>query len=485
MSKVRKSIFLSFGQNYFSFMLQFVASIIIARLLTPAEIGIFSVAMVFIGLAHRLRDFGAASYVIQEKDLTPDKIRAAFSMTLITAWVMALAIWLGADYAAEFYRESGIRSVMWVISLNFLLIPFGTIPMAYMQRKMDFEHIALINVSSNTVSTMTSVVLAYMGFSYLALAWGAVVGIVCNIVLAQVWRPENLPLLPGLREIRRVFSFGSLSSLVMILSDISQGAAEMILGRMSGMGVVGYYGRAMGLVSMFDRFVMSALWSVALPHFAEQSRNQGAMKHSLLRSMTYATGLAWPFFACLGFLAEPVITILYGDQWLPSIPLLQLLCIAMMLLSPFLLMSSIMTAIGQMKQNFYLLSAFVPVRILSLLIAAPFGLQAIGISFIVVNFIGAGMYLLQGRWVLDIRLGEVAGALKSSAGVVLMSALPLIVTCWVVQGGSVERLWIELLVGMTGCVSGWVAGLFLFAHPLLDEIRKVFAFLRKFQEERI
>lgn len=485
MSKVRKSIFLSFGQNYFSFMLQFLASIIIARLLTPAEIGVFSVAMVLIGLAHRLRDFGAASYVIQEKELTPDKIRAAFSMTLITAWLMAAVIWLGADYAAEFYREPGIRSVMWVISLNFLLIPFGTIPMAYMQRKMDFEHIALINVSSNTVSTASSVALAYMGFGYLSLAWGSVAGILCNMVLAQVWRPKDLPLLPGLKEIRGVFSFGSLSSLVMILSDISQGAAEMILGRLSGMSMVGYFGRAMGLVSMFDRFVMSALWSVALPHFAEQSRNEGAMKHSLLRSMTYATGLAWPFFACLGFLAEPVITILYGDQWLSSIPLLRLLCIAMMLLSPFLLMSSIMTAIGQMKQNFYLLSAFVPVRILSLLIAAPFGLQAIGISFIVVNFIGAGMYLLQGRWVLDIRLGEVAGALKSSAGVVLMSALPPIVTCWVVQGGSVERLWIELLVGMIGCVSGWLAGLFLFAHPLLDEIRKVFASLRKFQEERI
>lgn len=485
MSKVRKSIFLSFGQNYFSFILQFVASIIIARLLTPAEIGVFSVAMVLLGLAHRLRDFGAASYVIQEKELTPDKIRAAFSMTLITAWVMAIAIWLGSDYAAEFYREPGIRTVMLVVSLNFVLLPFGVIPMAYMQRQMNFQHIALINVGSNTVSTVTSLVLAYMGFSYLSLAWGSVAGILCNIVLAQVWRPKDLPLLPGLKEIRRVFSFGSLSSLVMILSDISQGAAEMILGRLSGMSVVGYFGRAMGLMSMFDRFVMSALWSVALPYFAEQSRNQHAMKISLLRSMTYATGLAWPFFVCLGLLAEPAITILYGDQWLPSIPLLKLLCVAMMLLSPFLLMSSIMTAIGQMKQNFYLLCAFVPVRILSLLIAAPFGLRAIGISFIVVNFIGVGMYLVQGRLVLDVKPGEVVSALKSSAGVALMSALPLIAVLLMGGEGSAEHFWLELLVGITGCVSGWVAGLFLFSHPLLDEIRKVFASLRKFQEERI
>ena len=461
-------------------MLQFAASIIIARLLTPAEIGIFSVAMVLIGLAHRLRDFGAASYVIQEKELTPDKIRAAFSMTLMTAWVMAIVIGLGSGYAAEFYHEPGIRSVMLVVSLNFVLLPFGVIPMAYMQRQMNFQHIALINVSSNTLSTATSVGLAYMGFSYLSLAWGSVAGILCNIVLAQVWRPAGLPMLPGFREIRKVISFGSLSSLVMILSDISQGAAELILGRVSGMGMVGYYGRAMGLVSMFDRFVMSALWSVALPHFAQQSREVGAMKQSFLRSMTYSTALAWPFFACLGLLAHPIILILYGKQWEPSVPLLRLLSVYMMMLSPFLLMSSMMTAIGKMNQNLYLLFIHVPVRVVLVWLAAPLGIEAIGVAFIVCGLVDVTLYYFQCRFILHVNLREIVQALSKSAGVAGMAMfLPLFIFIFG-DDVLVVNIWLQLILDLTACVLGWLAGVFLFGHPLKLEVEKIFKVIQPF-----
>jgi O-antigen/teichoic acid export membrane protein len=98
MSKVRKSILFSLGQNYASFALQFAVSIILARLLNPSEIGLYSIAAVLIGFASSMRDFGISSYIIQERDLTPDKIRAAFTLTLFTAWTLALVILLGSNY---------------------------------------------------------------------------------------------------------------------------------------------------------------------------------------------------------------------------------------------------------------------------------------------------------------------------------------------------------------------------------------------------
>lgn len=479
MSQVRKSILLSFGQNYIGFALQFLSSVIISRLLTPAEIGIFSVAMVFIGFAHVLRDFGVGSYIVQEKNLTQDKIRAAFAMTLITAWVMAIAIGLGSGYAAEFYHEPGIRSVMLVISLNFILIPFGVVPIAYMNKKMDFLHIALIRTITNIVSTVFSIGLAYMGFSYLSMAWGSVAGIVCTIVLVQAWRPKDLPFLPGLKEIRRVFSFGSLSSLVMVLNDLRQGAPEMILGRLSGMAVVGYFGRAMGLVSMFERFVMTALWSVALPHFASQSGKQGAIKDSFLRSMAYVTALAWPFFSCLALLAHPVVLIMYGKQWEPSVSLLRLLCLSAIITSPFLLMGSMLIAIGKMKQNFYLLVVDVPVRIVLIYLAAPFGLEAVGISFIVVSLIDNIICILQCHIVLSANLKEIVKELyKSAAVTVAASILPLLVFLFG-DGFLAEKLWLQLFIGMTTAMLGWFAGLFWFRHPLRVEIGNSFVILKQ------
>lgn len=480
MSKVRKSIVLSFGQNYVKFVLQFVATIIVSRLLTPAEIGIFSVAMVLLGFAHTLRDFGAASYIIQEKELTPDRIRAAFTMTLVTAWLMAAVIWLAADYAAEFYREPGVRSVMLVVSLNFILIPFGTIPIAYMQRNMDFEHIALINVISNVISTALTIGLAYAGFSYLALAWGSVSGIVCNIILVQVWRPRDLPLWPGLREMRKVFSFGSLSSLIMILNDLRQGVPELILGRVSGMAVVGYYGRAMGLLSMFDRFIMSSLWGVVLPHFAEQVRNNGAIKESFLNSMTLLTVLAWPFFLCLSLMAEPVVMILYGDQWAPAIPLLQIICLSAAITAPFLLLGSMMTALGQMKQNLYLLAIHVPVKFALIYLAAPHGLTVIGLVFIVSSLIDNMVSVSQCRAVLHVGVRDLWQAARKSAEVTLLAVLcPALI--FLTSGNLLAgHLWLQLLLGMATCVLGWLAGIFLFSHPMRREVGNALGAVQRF-----
>jgi len=254
----------------------------------------------------------------------------------------------------------------------------------------------------------------------------------------------------------------------------------LILGRMAGMGMVGYFGRAMGLVSMFDRFVMSALWSVALPHFAQQSRDTGAMKGSFLRSMTYATALAWPFFACLGLLAHPVILILYGKQWEPSVSLLRLLCIYMMMLSPFLLMSSMMTAIGQMKQNLYLLLIHVPVRIVLVWLAAPLGIEAIGVAFIAGSLVDITIYYLQCRFILYVNLREIAQALYKSAGVAFLSMLlPL---CVFLFGDDIlsENIWLQLMFDFAGCALGWLAGIFLFEHPLKFEVKKIFKTIQPF-----
>lgn len=470
MSKVRKSILLSFGQNYVSFILQFFSSIILSRLLTPAQIGIFSVAAVLIGFAHTLRDFGSTTYVIQEKELTPEKIRSAFAMTIISAWFMAALIGLGSGYAATFYHEPGIRSVMLVLSINFFLIPFGSIPMAYMQRQMDFYHVALVNTLSNLTSTIATIGLAYFGFSYLSMAWGSVVGVVSTIVMMQIWRPAGLPFFPGLKEIRNVFSFGMLSNVIMILLDISKGGPDLIIGRLSNMVAVGYFGRAVALVSMFEKFVMKTLWNVALPHFSSQSGDRNAIRESFLHSMVYVTALAWPFFASLGIMAYPIVILLYGKQWEPVASLLKLLCLSSFLTSPFLFLGSIMTAIGQMKQNVNFL--FIHVLILGLLVgvAAPRGLIALGEAFVVINLVDAVIYILQCRVILAVGFWEIARALRQSAGVAIASATPLMIMHFFAKGFFHDQLWLQLLLDVICGFSGWVCGVFLFKHPLKNEI---------------
>ncbi|MBL8484930.1 MAG: oligosaccharide flippase family protein, partial [Rhodocyclaceae bacterium] len=89
MSSVRKSILYSLSQNYLMLVLQLVTSMVLARILRPAEVGIFSVAAALSGLATVVRDFGVAEYLIQEVNLTSDKLRAALTVNIIVSWMMA------------------------------------------------------------------------------------------------------------------------------------------------------------------------------------------------------------------------------------------------------------------------------------------------------------------------------------------------------------------------------------------------------------
>lgn len=193
--------------------------------------------------------------------------------------------------------------------------------------------------------------------------------------------------------------------------------------------------------------------------------------------MTYISVLAWPFFINLGFLAHPIILALYGKQWEPSVLLLQLLCIAMLLTSHFFLLSSMMTAIGQMKQNLYALIVRLPIRVILILLATPFGIGAIGVTFIVSALIDMVVDYLQCREVLEIDLKDIAGALRESIGVACVSAVvPLILFLF---GGDMQ-LWLQLLIGMTSAIFGWLAGLFLFKHPLRAEIGSMFVIVKQF-----
>ena len=107
MTDVRRSFLLSLADNYLAIVLQLASTVIIARLLTPAEVGVFAIATVFSALASSFRDFGMAEYLIQARDLNHEKIRAALTMNIMVSWAMAATLFLAAPAAAAFYREQG------------------------------------------------------------------------------------------------------------------------------------------------------------------------------------------------------------------------------------------------------------------------------------------------------------------------------------------------------------------------------------------
>lgn len=466
MKSVRKSLFFSFAENYSVIAIQFVSSLIVARLLTPTEIGLFSVAVLLVGFAHILRDFGVGQYIVQESDLTDDRIRTAFGLTLMLGWGMGAALFLASGPVAAFYGVPGVKSVMMVLAGNFLLIPFGSVTMAYLRRELNFAPLYRVKTLSTLIHASATVGLAYAGFSYMSMAWAAIIGTTSSILLVNLYRPRHLPVWPSLKEARHVFYFGSFASGASVVGEIGKAGPELIIGKILNMAAVGLFGRAMGLIEIFNRAVMQAVWSVALPYFSSRNRDGGDMTVGYLQSASFITAIAWPFFIFLGLNAQSVVRLLYGPQWDASVPLVELLCLWGALGAAYTLAGQMLVAVGEVKRYFHLQLAAQASKIILILLAAPMGLTAICLALTVAMIANNLITHFMLKSVVQISMGAFFTNLLKSLGVTLFVATPVAVLPLLIGSEG----WLPFVVQMAAAVAGWLAGVFLLKHPLWYEI---------------
>ncbi len=472
MKSLRRSLAWSFAESYVGMAAQFISTVIIARLITPTELGIFSVAAMLAALASVIRDFGVGEYLIQEKNLDPQKIRAAIAMSFIMSWSMALLMLLARGPVVAFYHEPGVGQVMLVQALNFFLIPFGAVTISYLRREMQFDKLFWVNTSSTVIGSVAGVLLAWQGYSYMSMAWGGFVSVSVYVLLTLAFRPPSLPRLPGLQGLGAAFTFGWYVSGVYIGGQIGKSMPDLIIGRVLSFSAVGIFGRAVGLIEIFNRSVLRSILPVILPYYAEQLRKGGNLRHSYLATIINLTALAWPFFAVIGILAYPMIDILYGKQWLAAAPLVGILCIAAAVDATFSMAGEVLIASGEAKSALWLQLGTQGLRVLLILLLAHLGLEAISWGLIVASLLAGVMTHFATRKqlhmdaILFLRTSLPALLLTLAVGFAVYG-----VDYALAANGSHTSL--RLVAGGVTAAVVWLGVLFLTRHPLYLELLKL------------
>lgn len=477
MKTIRKSIAFSAAESYISLVLQIVSTMVIARILTPEQTGVFAVAAVFAALASTFRDFGVGEYLIQEVDLNHEKIRAALTVNIVISWTVGVVLFFGAPFAAEFYRQQGVGEVMRVQAFNFALIPFGAVTMAYFRRALDFKPILIASVAANTVSFVVSVACALSGLSYMSLAWSSLAGVTVTVSASLWMRPAHFPRWPGLRGVADVFHFGKYASGIYFLGQLGKGAPEMIIGRAQNMASVALFSRAAGLVEIFNRLVLRAVLPVCLPYFAKSSREDGSLVKGYLTSISYLTAIGWPFVAFLGVIAFAAIRIVYGPQWVVAAPLAQIICAAAAIDLVYHLAKEALLAEGRVKTSNNLQAGLVAAQVLGLLAVIPFGLPGAAWGFLAATLAGAALshHVLHGA--IGLRFVDVLRSCLPSLYITVLTAAP--VATWAAIEGITEHNFARFaVVGGTITAAGWILSIKFLRHPLWSEVVKVGALVR-------
>ena len=469
MSSVRKSLVFSALDSYVAMVLQIVNTVILARILTPEQTGVFAVAAVFASLASTFRDFGVAEYLIQEKQLDDVAIRAALAVNIAISWLMAALMLALASMAADFYRAPGVAEVMQVQSVNFLLIPFGAVTMAWFRREMNMKPIFIAGLLANTAAFFVSIILALKGYGYMCLAWSSLSAVVVTVSVSVWMRPRAFPRWPALRGVGRVLKFGKFASGVYIFGQAGKGAPEMIIGRAQDIATVGLFSRANGLVEIFNRLVLRSIIPVCLPYLARGVREHGSPKPGMLTTMAYLTAVGWPFLLFMGIAAFSVVRLMYGLQWLSAVPMSKVLCAAAAVELIFFPAKEALLAVGKARATNQMQMGIQGLRVLGLLAAVPFGLAGACWGLLGAALLGAVLsYHYLARYI-GLRLTDCAGALRPSALVSVITVAPFAFWTYASPIAESNYPWMGIGGGLL-CALFWLLALRATRHPLWPEL---------------
>jgi len=464
----RKSLVFSFLDRYASLVVSIVSSMFIARLLTPEELGVFSVTMVLLLFVNTVRDLGAGQYLVQERELTTTRIRAVWAVQLGLGLMLAGLVLLASYPVAVFYDEPRMRDIMLVISLSYAVNPFGSLTYAWLMREMRFENVALMRFSSGLAGAFVSVGMAWHGWGPISLAFGALSSTLVNALVAVYFRPRSFPWLPGVAEIKRVLTFGTKLTGSSVMTVISNGAPELLVGKLQGLTAAGLYSRSTGLVQMFHRLFVDAVAAVCLPWFARISREQGGYSEPFLKATAYVTAFGWSFCLAIICLAHPVIRLLYGDQWDQAVDLARLLAVAMAFTVPAALCQTALLSSGAVTSIARVTVVSCLQSVILVALGATQGLAGVGLAMTAAAAVTATIWLRTTARLVGVPWASLLTTFRKSAVVALFAAVGPALALWQF-GPYPSTILSPLLLGGGGGLLGFVASVMLSKHPLHEE----------------
>lgn len=316
----------SLGQ-FSSLGIQFVVTIVIARILTPADYGVIGLLTVFSAISLVLLDSGFSTALIQKKEATQTDLSSVFFFNLAIGGLIYGVLYLASPYIAAFYK---IPELTRYARLLFLIIPinsFGLIQNVVLQKRLQFRKSAVASVLAAILSGAIGIFMAYNGYGVMALVVQQISMYLFRTLLyiLQVrWIPR---LVVSAASIKGMFSFSANLMLHSLINTTMKNIYTLVIGKYYSETEVGYYNQAYRFENVSASTLTSVVVKVSFPALAAVQDDAQMVKSAYKRIISMTCFIICPMMALLFIIAEPLFLLLLKEQWLPAAPYFQLLCL--------------------------------------------------------------------------------------------------------------------------------------------------------------
>ena len=446
-----------------------LGSLLLARILSPPEFGLYAVAIFWLSFLSTFGGTGfAANLIRQPGEPTLADYRSVFSIQLVIVLGLAATLWVAAPALAAMYRLS--TDGIWLfrlIALSLFSTAFIVIPQVQLERHLDFAKLAWVEVAQAITFNVTAVYLAWRGWGVLSFGVAMLLRAVIGAILANRIKPWAMRWHWDLARAKPHLAFALPFQGAQFISVIKDSISPIFIGLFLGAGAVGYVNWA-GMVAAYSLLALMVLQRIYLPAFARLQYQPSALGAFVERILLITNATTAPLAVLTLVLIDPVTHLLFGDKWIPALPLFYLLWAANIFVPSATPIYSLLNATGHARKALgFSILWMAGTWLMGAPLIIAFGTIGFAIANILVQFSNFWLY-------------------RVAKGIVKFRMLTNVIPAWImaiIMGTAVfimTRLWMP--AGLIRLVFYLVLGLatyFLMVYILYKkELREIFLLVR-------
>jgi len=423
--KIVKNVRYNAGAQAVIVGVQGVASIILARILTSSDYGIYAFAGVFLNFLPQFSDLGVSSALIYRKDLDSRILNTAYTFRNALSVVLVICALLISFFVPRFFEMKNVDWIIRLLALNFIINGMGFISAALLRRDMNFAGYNVAQLSSSVAGSVLSVALAMMGLGYWSLVYANLLASLAFTITINRVRPVKLALEFHREAAREIWHFGSHLFFSGILIYVLFNAGNFIIGAMRGSEALGYYSLAFNWGTKVPMLLSVTVLSVLFPAFSRIRDDVETLKNTYLQAVQYVSLFSIMLNGTLFCISgEFLKTILGGgtDKWLPALTCFRILCLYGIFRAVLEPIGNVVMALGNTKLLFKANLVASAAQVLLLYPAVFFlGIEGVALTVFASYILQYPIYVRYLRRQIGISLWDLSAALL----VPLLSAVVL------------------------------------------------------------
>ena len=326
-----KGVGWSFTDSMLSQGTTFLVGIVLARLLSPEEYGLLGLLMIFIVISESIVNSGLNSALIRKQDATELDYNTVFITNLLLSFVMYGLLFLGAPYISLFFEKPQLTILLRVLGAIVILNALSIVPATKLTKKVDFKSITFCSLIGSICAGIVGISMAVMGYGVWALVGQQMTKqlvYTLALIIANKWLPQ---IQFSIRSFKELWNFGWKLLVSGLINNIWNEIYKVVIGKCYTPETLGQFTQAQFYSNIFSQNLTGIVQRVSYPVLSKIQDERERLKQAYRQVIKVTMLITFVFMFGLAGCAKQFIYVLIGEQWLPCVGYMQILCFSMAL----------------------------------------------------------------------------------------------------------------------------------------------------------